>query len=106
MNLVQTFRSNSSHSNFFKILANDAHSILVGGQNHVFNLSASDLSENQAQVRKLDHILHSPPMTVSNPLLARKMVGRTVDDGRPRLSGSHRGARLFKGSLESLRQTT
>ncbi|TRY67930.1 hypothetical protein TCAL_09246 [Tigriopus californicus] len=47
--LVQTFRSNSSHSNFFKILANDAHSILVGGQNHVFNLSASDLSENQAQ---------------------------------------------------------
>lgn len=47
--LVQTFRSNSSHSNYFKILANDAHSILVGGQNHVFNLSASDLSENLEQ---------------------------------------------------------
>ena len=45
-----TTNNNNASVNFLKVLAQDSDSLLVGGRNALFNLSAADLAENVHEV--------------------------------------------------------
>lgn len=44
---VLTFVGNSTHSDHFKLLKEDGNSLLIGARNVVYNLSLTDLTENE-----------------------------------------------------------
>ena len=49
----EPFNNPVNESSFLRVLATDGRSLLVGGRNALFNLSAADLAEHVHEVRKI-----------------------------------------------------